>query len=91
MALLLTTCTVNAAEEWTSNFRRCDVTRFVAKEEMDNYADGSGSLVFITPDDISALERGLAVLKQCKKFWECVNRRDAGLVKHCYLPKRVVR
>ena len=49
--------------------------------------DGSSVFVTITPADIPAIERGIKVLKQCRKFWACVERRTAGKVKHCYLPR----
>jgi len=87
--LALTLTPALAATEWEANFRRCEMDKWFYRN-VDAYeftAEGS-LLVSITPDDIPAIEKGLAVLKRCSKFWTCVAERNIGRRKHCYLPKK---
>jgi hypothetical protein len=78
-----------AATEWQASFRRCAVDKWFTKNEdaFEFTAEGR-VLVSITPADVVAVEKGIAVLKKCNKFWACVRERDAGRKRHCYLPKR---
>ena len=76
-----------AAESWEACFRKCDIGKSFARNEVIVAEDGSAVFVTITPKDILAIERGIAVLKKCRKFWACVNDRYAGKRKHCYLPR----
>jgi hypothetical protein len=47
-------------------------------------------IIAIGPDEISELEKGIALLKKCNKFWQCVaNRGLPGKAKHCYLPRNL--
>ena len=85
MALLLTTCTVNAAEEWPGDFRHCYLQKTFAMADLDIVYGGDSVVAFITSEDLGALTKGLAMLRQCQKFWACVNRRDEGKVRHCFL------
>jgi hypothetical protein len=83
--LLLAT---TSAQAWEANFRRCDISKILTKAEIITHGDENESVtVTITPEDIPALTKGFAVLKQCDKFWACVAKREAGEVKHCYLPR----
>jgi hypothetical protein len=78
-----------AAEPWETNFRRCEIDKWFTKGEDAFEFDGEGKLlVSIKPADVPAIERGIAVLKKCNKFWACVRERDAGKKRHCYLPKK---
>src|SRR5262249_55550864 len=86
LATLLATPPVHAAT-WEASFRKCDIGKSFAKGETIMAEDGSQVFVTITPADIPAIERGIKVLKQCRKFWACVARRMAGKVRHCYLPR----
>jgi hypothetical protein len=86
LATLLATTPVHAAT-WEASFRKCDIGKSFAKADTLQPPDGSSVFVTITPADIPALERGIKVLKQCRKFWACVERRTAGKVKHCYMPR----
>lgn len=89
LLLLLTTAATAQANygDWETSFRKCDIGKSFAKEETIIAEDGSRIFVTITPADIPALEAGIAVLKQCRKFWDCVAQREQGKVKHCYMPK----
>jgi hypothetical protein len=55
--------------------------------------DGSDEInqimVFIGADFISDLEKALTFLKKCRKFSDCLDKRDAGKVKHCYIPRGI--
>jgi uncharacterized cupredoxin-like copper-binding protein len=88
-ALLLATAVVSAqaTETWEASFRKCDLGKTFAKDDTITAYDGSTVFVTITPEDIPAIEKGIAVLKQCRKFWTCVSERNAGKMKHCYMPK----
>jgi len=77
-----------AATEWKASFRRCEIDKWFYRN-VDAYeftAEGS-LLVSIKPADIGAIERGLAVLKKCSKFWTCVRERNAGAKKVCRIPR----
>ena len=77
----------HADEKWEADFRKCEITKFfsVGTDEGQAFDVGNGQIsVSIGPDDIRDIEKGLAVLKKCKAFWQCVVDRDAGKVKHCY-------
>ena len=76
-----------AQAKWEASFRKCDIGKSFAKADTLQPPDGSRVFVTITPADIPAIEQGLKVLKQCRKFWACVDRRMAGKVKHCYMPR----
>jgi len=87
LALASAAAPVQAAEQWEASFRKCDIGKSFAKDDTIVSEDGSQIFVTITPADIPAIEKGLKVLKQCDKFWKCVEQREAGKVKHCYMPK----
>src|SRR5262249_37294884 len=87
VALLLAFASTAAQADWEASFRKCDIGKSFAKADTLQPPDGSQVFITITPADIPALERGTKVLKQCRKFWACVDRRTAGKVKHCYMPK----
>ena len=77
-----------AATKWEANSRRCEIDKWFTKGEDAFDFDAEGRvLVVIKPEEIASLEREIALLKHCSKFWSCVKRRDTGKVKHCYLPK----
>ena len=75
--------------EWEANVRRCEMDKWFyrGKDAYEFSAEGA-VLVSITPADVTAIEKGLEVLKKCDKFWTCVRERNAGSKKHCYLPRR---
>jgi hypothetical protein len=99
-ALLLATGTANSADmKWEGDFRKCEIVKTFPKVEQNPDADGilHGELEYwgisitandvrigIQRDEIADIERGIRVLKKCKAFWQCVNDREAGKVKHCF-------
>jgi len=77
-----------AAEPWEANFRRCEIDKwFTRGEDAFEFSAEGKVLVSIKPEDVAEIEKGIAVLKRCSKFWACVRERDAGRKRHCYLPK----
>ena len=87
VALVLLATEALAAASWEASFRKCDIGKSFAKDEIIAAEDGSAVFVTILPADIPAIEGGIRVLKKCSKFWACVNERRAGRRKHCNLPK----
>ena len=84
-----TLCAKPTAEEkkWRADFRTCEIRRLfsIGDDEGQAFDVGGGQIsVSIGPDDIREIEKGLAVLKKCNAFYQCVVDRDAGKVKHCY-------
>ena len=77
-----------AAEPWEANSRRCEIDKWFTRGEDAFEFDAEGRvLVSIKPEDVPAIEKGIALLKHCSKFWTCVRERDAGRRRHCYLPR----
>ena len=78
--LFLATGTAHADGRWTANFRHCAIEPTgVPSDTVPNFTEN-----WILPDDIPEIEAGLKVLKQCKAFWQCVEDRENGKVKHRY-------
>jgi hypothetical protein len=74
-------------KKWRADFRKCEIRRLfsIGDDEGQAFDVGGGQIsVSIGPDDIREIEKGLAVLKKCNAFYQCVVDRDAGKVKHCY-------
>jgi hypothetical protein len=70
------------SEEWAAN------CRWMIIEKLRPIAPGEDkapeSVMFITKEDLPALERAIKDFKGCIAFWKCVEDRDAGKTKHCY-------
>jgi hypothetical protein len=77
LALALAAAIVNARAdtEWQFHFRSC--TAFKRLAEATNYD-------FVTLKDVRALQKMIPDLKRCAAFWQCVEDREAGRVKHCF-------
>src|SRR5262249_35389210 len=73
--------------EWEASFRKCDIGKQFRKDETITTIEGDLVFVTITPADIPAIERGIAILKKCNKFWTCVRERNAGKKRRCRLPR----
>jgi hypothetical protein len=87
--LILTLTPALAATEWEANSRRCAIDKWFSRD-VDAYeftAEGK-VLVSIKPADIPAIERGIAILRHCDRFWRCVRERDAGKIRRCRIPKK---
>jgi hypothetical protein len=98
-ALLLSTWAAQADDrKWESSFRRCQVWKTFTHKSGDARPglalgdqdevwldDGKeDATVTLNLEDILELQKHLPLLKKCNAFWQCVNDRDAGKVKHCY-------
>jgi hypothetical protein len=79
--------TLAGSDKWEASFRKCDIGKSFSRDEVITAEDGSAVFVVITPEDIGAIEKGLRVLRQCKKFWKCVDERYAGRRKRCFMPR----
>jgi hypothetical protein len=78
---------------WESSFRRCEVWKTFAENSAhpgvfgngdEVWVDGGAATITLSLEDILELQKHLPQLKKCNAFWQCVNDRDAGKVKHCY-------
>jgi len=87
IALIVTILSARAATTWEANSRRCEIDKWYTKGEDAFEFDTGRVLVSIKPEEIAALEREIAVIKHCSKFWSCVRERDAGKKRVCRLPK----
>jgi hypothetical protein len=100
-ALLMATSAAHADEKWEGDFRKCQLTkRYLEGNGISKplegitsgkvWIDGDRAIVAIGPDEISDLEKGIALLKKCNKFWQCVADRGLpGKAKHCYPPRKL--
>jgi hypothetical protein len=88
LVLLASADPAPAATAWEANSRRCEIDKWFTRGEDAFEFDAEGRvLVSIKPEDVPAIEKGIALLKHCSKFWTCVRERDAGRRRHCYLPR----
>ena len=88
LVLLASADPAPAATAWEANSRRCEIDKWFTRGEDAFDFDAEGRvLVVIKPEEIASLEREIALLKHCSKFWTCVRERDAGRRRHCYLPR----
>jgi hypothetical protein len=88
LALVATVAPAPAAEPWEANSRRCEIDKWFTKGEDAFEFNAEGKLlVSIKPADVPAIERGIAILKTCARFWSCVRARDAGAKKRCRIPR----
>jgi hypothetical protein len=76
------------SDGWIGNFRRCDITKASHDQEHDPWLS-------FEAEDLPKLEKWVAFLKVCDRFWQCVAERD-GVVKskgkrpaHCYIPRNI--
>jgi hypothetical protein len=88
LALTASTAQTATSDGWEGNFRRCDITKASNDQEHDPWLS-------FEAEDLPKLEKWVAFLKVCDKFWQCVAERD-GYVKpkgkrpkHCYVPRNI--
>jgi hypothetical protein len=97
IALALTATASAGTQVWEQDFRKCQLTkRYIEGDGISKPREGITSgkvwiddegraIVAIGRDEISELEQGLALLKKCNKFWQCVvDVGKPGKAKHCY-------
>jgi len=74
--LLLATGTAHAdSEKWEASFRQCHI-RWARETE--------GQTIVIEAEEIPDILKAIRVIKKCKAFYQCLEDRDRGKVKHCY-------
>jgi hypothetical protein len=93
-ALFLTGAAHADDSKWESSFRRCQVWKIFAENSArpgvifgnadEVWVDQGTATITLDLADILELQKHLSLLKKCNAFWQCVNDRDAGKVKHCY-------
>jgi hypothetical protein len=93
-ALVLLPSAAHAVEKWEENFRRCEVAKRFSQGEVTEpgkffLTPEGNAVVTLHLDELLELQRSIAFLKKCEKFWQCVEDRDAGKKKHCYYPREL--
>jgi hypothetical protein len=85
-ALFLATGAAHATSDpddvkWFFSGRNCHI-----RQPLEARQEGWDS-VAIGLDELLEMQKFIPMLKKCEKFYKCLEKRDAGKVKHCYLPK----
>lgn len=87
-ALVLATGTAQAdKEKWEASFRQCHIRKWFSKDELAAIGwarDADGQTIVIEPEDIPDIVKAIAVIKKCQAFYQCLEDRERGKVKHCY-------
>jgi hypothetical protein len=87
-ALLLATGTAHADnEKWEASFRQCHIHKWFSKDELAAIGwarETEGQTIVIEPEEIPDILKAIGVIKKCKAFYQCLEDRDRGKVKHCY-------
>jgi hypothetical protein len=87
-ALLLATGTAHADnEKWEASFRQCHIRKWFSKDELAEIGwahETEGQTIVIEAEEIPDILKAIAVIKKCKAFYQCLENRDRGKVKHCY-------
>jgi hypothetical protein len=68
--------TARAEAGWWFHFRSCTAMKVIE--------DGAPTVTMVNLEDVRALQKIIPDLKRCTAFWQCVEDREAGKVKHCY-------
>jgi hypothetical protein len=95
LTLFLATGAAHADDgKWEMSFRRCQVWKTFAENIArpgvifgnadEVWVDQDRATITLDLSDILELQKHLPLLKTCSAFWQCVNDRDGGKVKHCY-------
>ena len=86
--LLLATGTAHAdSEKWEASFRQCHIRKWFSKDELANIGwarETEGQTIVIEAEEIPDILKAIRVIKKCKAFYQCLEDRDRGKVKHCY-------
>src|SRR5262245_26179277 len=85
-ALLLATGTAHADnEKWEASFRQCEIRKWFSKDELAAIGwarETEGQTIVIEARRDTRHPEG--VIKKCKAFYQCLEDRDRGKIKHCY-------
>jgi hypothetical protein len=86
-ALLLATGAAQAdSEKWEASFRQCHIRKWFSKDELANIGwarETEGQTIVIEAEEIPDILKAIRVIKKCKAFYQCLEDRDLGKVKHC--------
>jgi hypothetical protein len=84
--LFLATGTAHADnEKWEARFRQCHIRKWFSKDELAAWArETEGQTIVIEAEEIPDILKATHVIKKCKAFYQCLEDRDRGKVKHCY-------
>ena len=86
--LLLATGTAHAdSEKWEASFRQCHIRKWFSKDELANIGwarETEGQTIVIEAEEIPDILNAIRVIKKCKAFYQCLEDRNRGKVKHCY-------
>ena len=99
-ALFLATGAARADnEKWQFDFRHCAVTKqFITHDPENEFHKGrsfgdanevfvyesSTATISLDLKNVLELQKHVSLLKKCSAFWQCVEDRGQGKVKHCY-------
>ena len=87
-ALLMATGTAHADnEKWEASFRQCHIRKWFSKDELAAIGwarETEGQTIVIEPEVIPDILKAIGVIKKCKAFYQCLEDRDRGKIKHCY-------
>jgi hypothetical protein len=87
-ALFLATGTAHAdSEKWEASFRQCHIRKWFSKDELAAIGwarETEGQTIVIEAEEIPDILKAISVIKKCKAFYQCLEDRDRGKVKHCY-------
>ena len=87
-ALPLATGTAHAdSEKWEASFRQCHIRKWFSKDELAAIGwarETEGQTIVIEAQEIPDILKAIQVIKKCKAFYQCLEDRDHGKVKHCY-------
>src|SRR5262245_45716931 len=86
-AVLLLSGAAHAAEKWEASFRQCHIRKWFSKAELAEIGwarEEEGQTIVIEAEEIPDILKAISEIKKCKAFYQCLEDRDKGKVKHCY-------
>lgn len=87
-SLLLATATAHAdKEKWEASFRQCHISKWFSKDELAAIGwarETEGQTIVIEAEEIPDILKAIGVIKKCKAFYQCLEDRERGKLKHCY-------
>ena len=72
---------------WEASFRQCHIRKWFSKDELaaiGSARETEGQTIVIEAEEIPDILKAISVIKKCKAFYQCLEDRDRGKVKHCY-------
>jgi hypothetical protein len=74
-------------EKWEASFRQCHIRKWFSKDELAAIGwarETEGQTIVIEAEEIPDILKAISVIKKCEAFYQCLEDRDRGKVKHCY-------